>query len=698
MQTGSLSTEETLLVLFFLFIYLVWYWRVEGDKCSSSLQLLLRQFTVPEEEKDSTMQKIATEHLPVARHLITAVLGTFLVITVAVDSTGGIQRPNRLHLYLDYLFYASCFACTFSASRSYISAQALYNLSLVSACFGMVHTALSESFSILFAFPIKVMQTLSTAAMLPDSSFALVGCISGSLDLLRLYQFDLQRGLLSCLVMTQLGSSLVMLVTMALLREHLMREPDLKIQEVNQFFHEHSAARRMLSVLCDAQVYLDQDLTIISHCRGLAQLFMSTSSSKVLEGRVFQDFLAVRDQRRFQSFVENAVKVFLAEEGGGDEHFAPSLMSGWKHRASTPTSLQVHVLDSHGLLVAVELFHICVPGPNGQRGHFIGISEAENAMSSQASQSDSGSGHSRSTHIAGNANMICSQNALQEIFAFKPLAAQSESSRGLDPTVEEGSDAMSVASGSSESSVTSASGLVGKMRACPEIEYGEIVVDAFCDRLAIREAFFRFSKPKSLDDPPAPSLLEWVWPSTRDKFHASISHGVNLLFAPPSVDVGRLQRKFDPIMFQLPFRMKNPCALVAHNVELVFAEKYKDKNEGGKSPSHASGEDVNVAEDDMLVKLQLSGFMVKKMTPSKPRMIKDLEERAKARADMVKSNSFVPGSDTPRRERQARENEMYPTHRPNSISMKGSKPPSLSDRSDTLEPIQEVRNPRRRGK
>eukprot|EP00435_Cladocopium_sp_Y103_P010139 s324_g2.t1 len=130
-----------------------------------------------------------------------------------------------------------------------------------------------------------------------------------------------------------------------------------------------------------------------------------------------------------------------------------------------------------------------------------------------------------------------------------------------------------------------------------------------------------------LDDPPAPSLLEWVWPSTRDKFHAAISHGVNLLFAPPSVDVGRLQRKFDPILFQLPFRMKNPCALVAHNVELVFAEK--DKNEG-KSPSHASGEDVNVAEDDVLVKLQLSGFMVKKMSPSKPRMIKDLEERAKA--------------------------------------------------------------------
>jgi len=549
----------------------------------------------------------------------------------------------------------------------------------------MVHTFLSDPDSILLTTPIKVTQMLSTAAILPDSSFAFVSCIAAVVDLTRLSQFDLQRGLLSCLVMTELGSSLVMVIAMSLLREHLMKEPDAEEQEVTQLFHEHSAARRMLSVLCDAQVYLNQDLNIISHCRGLAQLLMSTTSLQALEGRMFAEFLAVRDQKRFQSFVENAVKVFLAEEETGgpvDGHFSPSLLSsGWRRRASTPTSLQVHVVDSHGLLVAVELFHICVPGPKGQRGHFIGISEAENTMSSQASQSDSGSGHSRSTGIiAGNQNMM-SQNALQEIFVFKPPTnASSEASKGLelDPG---GSDAMSVASGSSESSVTSASGLVGKMRACPEIESGEIVVDAFDDRLAIREAFFRFNKPTSMDNPPAPSLLEWVWPSTREKFHADISRGVNLLFAPPQASVHKLERKFEPVMLQLPFRMKNSCALVAHTVELVFA----NEDEG----------DVTVGEDDVLVKLKLSGFMVKKMSPSKPQMIKDLEARNKARAEIVKSNSFVPTSDNAGRRSQG-DNEMYPRHRPTSISMKGSKPPSLSDRSDTLEPIQEVRNPRRR--
>ena len=48
-------------------------------------------------------------------------------------------------------------------------------------------------------------------------------------------------------------------------------------------------------------------------------------------------------------------------------------------------------LQGHGLLVAVELFHICVPGRGHERGHFIGITEAENSLSSHASFSDSGS-------------------------------------------------------------------------------------------------------------------------------------------------------------------------------------------------------------------------------------------------------------------------------------------------------------------
>lgn len=36
-------------------------------------------------------------------------------------------------------------------------------------------------------------------------------------------------------------------------------------------------------------------------------------------------------------------------------------------------------------------------------------------------------------------------------------------------------------------------------------------------------------------------------------------------------------------------------------------------------------------EEDVLVKLKLSQFMVKRLSPSKPQKIRELEERAKAR-------------------------------------------------------------------
>ncbi|CAJ1368277.1 unnamed protein product, partial [Effrenium voratum] len=138
----------------------------------------------------------------------------------------------------------------------------------------------------------------------------------------------------------------------------------------------------------------------------------------------------------------------------------------------------------------------------------------------------------------------CSENALQEIFAFKPQHVYQEAMPRSESSRQDGGDKAEVLSeseASSESSVTSAAGLVGKMRACPEIEFGEIVVDAFCERLSIREASFRFGKT-SREDAASPSLLEWVWPSTREKLHASMSHGVNLLFAPPGANVGRLER------------------------------------------------------------------------------------------------------------------------------------------------------------
>ena len=55
----------------------------------------------------------------------------FSVIYTAFKTLGiSDSRHSATMVTLILRFYASCFACTFSASRSYISAQALYNLTL----------------------------------------------------------------------------------------------------------------------------------------------------------------------------------------------------------------------------------------------------------------------------------------------------------------------------------------------------------------------------------------------------------------------------------------------------------------------------------------------------------------------------------------------------------------------------------------
>ncbi|CAJ1366597.1 unnamed protein product [Effrenium voratum] len=485
----------------------------EGEKCKSQLQPFLKSLLAADDEKEAAAQtKIEKEHLPIARNLTAVPLIVFLLAASSYDAAYGLQRSSRMQLYLDYSFFGYCCMCIICASRSWISAEVLYYMSALGSILGVAHTFLSEPPSILITAPLKQMLTLSSASILLDGSLAIFSSlVSNVADIAQLLQFECQRGLLPGMVMTELGVTFMAVIPIVLLKECLLKEPEPSTDgEVQLFFHEHSAARRMLAVLCDAQVYLDQDLSIISHCKGLAQLLMSNSSSKALEGRTFQDFLAPRDKPRFKTFVESAVK---ARHGRGRSvACGPSQGKGRFLRDETMTSLEAEELGREG----------CEP---------------ERLASSS--------------------------------WKHKPGAP---SAGGFD----------------------------------------------------------------SLE--------------------------------------------FEPIMFQLPFRMKNSCALVANNVDLSFA---KERSSPSLRPGGA-GEEEGVAEEDVLVRLKLSCFMVKKMTPSKPQKIKELEERAKAQADLVKNSSFSSAlGDGPRQGAPLK---------------KSSKAPSLSDRSDVLEPIQEVRNLTRRAR
>ncbi|CAE7413966.1 unnamed protein product [Symbiodinium pilosum] len=335
----------------------------------------------------------------------------------------------------------------------------------------------------------------------------------------------------------------------------------------------------MLAVLCDAQVLLGEDLKIISHDRGLAQLLMSCSSPFALEGRAFLDFMAPRDTQRFQVFIESAIKV-AADTGidSGQLENLPPFTQASRSRMPPPTSLLVHITDSHGLLVAVELFHICVPGPNGKRGHFIGISEAESNASATASNSDTSGSARSSLRTAPLSTARGSPEDSEEVMTLKTLQMrQQASARGEgifhpDHQDDDGRDGReSVASsGSSDSSITSAAGLRHRPFATPEIEFAEIILDPFCDALSIHEAHFTFQAGNSRG---RPSLLEWLWPGMRKKFHSSMSHAVNLVFAPPGSrdDAAKSQHRLEPVTFRLP-SWKRPFALVATNVDLLIEE------------------------------------------------------------------------------------------------------------------------------
>eukprot|EP00913_Durusdinium_trenchii_P022418 g21057.t1 len=323
-------------ILLFLLSYLIWYLQASiPDYRLDRAQPVLQFFRNSEEDKEAMTQKVEAEHLPMTRWVSTF-LSIFLSGVMLLDVAVGPARSNHMQLYLDYGLYTCCLLCAIPAATTHLPLDSLFQTCFVAVAVGVAHTFISEPSSIVLATPVKLLQHICATAMLADCSFGALGFFSACVDLLRLYnsQLDGQKNLVFGIVLTELGSSLVTVVWTVLLREHMMREPDQQVVEVKQFFHEHSAARRMLAVLCDAQVYLGQDLNIISHCRGLAQLLMSTSSSKALEGRVFQDFLAPRDRPRFQTFVESAVQVFLDDDEG------PEGGRGWA--GSTGRCVVVH--------------------------------------------------------------------------------------------------------------------------------------------------------------------------------------------------------------------------------------------------------------------------------------------------------------------------------------------------------------------
>jgi len=128
-----------------------------------------------------------------------------------------------------------------------------------------------------------------------------------------------------------------------------------KVSQLQEAEVSGYAAKRLLSVTCDAIVRLSDELTVAESGRSLADLLMCGLGFKnnSLEGVSFLRYVAVHDHGRLKEFIKESSK---------DD--------------STPRSLNLQLRDSNGITFDSEIFHVSVPGLTSQREHLVGITQA----------------------------------------------------------------------------------------------------------------------------------------------------------------------------------------------------------------------------------------------------------------------------------------------------------------------------------
>ncbi|CAE8604902.1 unnamed protein product [Polarella glacialis] len=132
-----------------------------------------------------------------------------------------------------------------------------------------------------------------------------------------------------------------------------------------------SAVRRMLTVFCDAQVYINSSLELIGQQEVFAN-FLKVRCGKTLEGMEFISLLCEADRQRFRDFSRNGA----------------SVSSGIFPTALPCGSLHVQMSDATGSLLDVELYHVCIPERNGGLGHLIGIQEQSREVTATATAAE----------------------------------------------------------------------------------------------------------------------------------------------------------------------------------------------------------------------------------------------------------------------------------------------------------------------
>eukprot|EP00931_Biecheleriopsis_adriatica_P111889 TRINITY_DN8636_c0_g1_i1.p1 TRINITY_DN8636_c0_g1~~TRINITY_DN8636_c0_g1_i1.p1 ORF type:complete len:553 (+),score=84.75 TRINITY_DN8636_c0_g1_i1:105-1763(+) len=135
-------------------------------------------------------------------------------------------------------------------------------------------------------------------------------------------------------------------------------------------------ARKLLSVLCDADLHLDSDLRIVGSSQRFGHLLMSGLTSDMMSGKPFLDYIESSEHDSFKNFVlSNSLQQDVdGTEVPDESSFDQPQLSG---------CLRSTLRGAGHITFPVEIFHVPIPvsGRCAQFQHLIGIKECSGSSS-----------------------------------------------------------------------------------------------------------------------------------------------------------------------------------------------------------------------------------------------------------------------------------------------------------------------------
>ncbi|CAE8714831.1 unnamed protein product [Polarella glacialis] len=276
-----------------------------------------------------------------------------------------------------------------------------------------------------------------------------------------------------------------------------------------------SAVRRMLTVFCDAQAYINSSLELIGQQDMFAN-FLKVRCGKTLEGKEFISLLCEPDRQRFRDFTRKGA----------------SASSGILPTALPCGSLHVQMSDSTGALLDVELFHVCIPERNGGLGHLIGIREQSREVTTRVTAAE----QVDTTHDQVHTEETEMPEIVASQISATAIPSDKESNIPRDPVFgtllsarvrhfgEQVVPGTSSCSQSSDASSTSSAGATAALKSIKNVD----VSIAFSPDLRIKSALIRFCDLNvGASSPSIPTMKDLLSPADFSRLSDWIQDEIN---------------------------------------------------------------------------------------------------------------------------------------------------------------------------